>query len=557
MDLTTAISRIHHLYVRIASNSTPAPGFGYKIERYNTRSGSGLLFIVLEPPVKKVKGKKKDYDKAIEKSENTGKCILPKDFPNIVSYLSSEFSKIIKPRAELLQYLQKLMAGLRLELIPMENMKYVFKNPIEPQIIVYDTIVKGQFAFYINIVDIEEQGLILAHERQMEYIITEIKNGKDPVQIKNLPAIRTGETEFHPRKSPLDDNEEEKQEPETVAKFRESIKQKKIQDEIENELDLETIIDFNPRPEAEQQESATIKRDLFGRPLPANVSPSNPDPIPLSGDGIKSTPKPKPAPAPLITPQMSPKDADLLSEQPNQIDNTPNLEKLRTEIIELRQKIQKYDHLEEENSRLQDQILLVTDSLTLQLAQKDTKIKEIQKQKEKLDFQLNEVNQLSKKKEEKFQFIINKLTNANEDLIKNLAAIESEKEQKVQIENNHGEEMEKLRETINEYFEENNLLAQSIKETDEKNKMLTAQIKTINDDRQKVLNEKLNLEIMLTELQDRIFELESDIEKKEHEISQKTEEKNEIQTHIEEIIKERESTLSDLENQTQNLDKGE
>ena len=553
MDLTAAISRIHHLYKRIESNKTITPGFGYKIERYNTRSGNGLLIIVLEPPVKKIKGKRKDFEKAIEKSENSGKCILPKDFPNIISYLSSDFGNIIKPRNELLQYLQKLMAGLRLELIPMENMKYVFKNPTNPQIIVYDTIIKGQFAFYVSIVDIEEQGLILAHERQMDYIIEEIKNGTDPVQIKNLPSIRTGETKFHPRKTPFDENEEEKNEPEKVAKFRENIKQKKIQEEIDSELDLETIIDFNPRIGAEQQDSQIIPKDIFGKPLQTKSGPTKPAPIPLTGKMEKSIQKPKPAPVPLINYNSSSIDSNLPLEQPNLIKETPNIENLSNEIIELRQKIEKYDHLEEENSRLQEQLLLVTDSLTVQLTKKDEKIKEIQKKYDKLDYTLNEVDKITKKKEEKSQFIINKLTKANQELKSRLSTLETDKKSQ----NENEQELEKLRDTINEYFEENNLLAQSIRKTDEKNKKFANQIKTLNEDRQNVLNEKLNLEILITELQDRNFELEHNLEEKSNELTLKTKEKNEVQTHIEEIIKEREETLKNLENKSVKPDNGE
>ena len=48
--------------------------------------------------------------------------------------------------------MRTLLAGLRLEFVPYENLRYLF-NPSDPEIIIYDEEKEEQFAFYINIIN--------------------------------------------------------------------------------------------------------------------------------------------------------------------------------------------------------------------------------------------------------------------------------------------------------------------------------------------------------------------------------------------------------------------
>ena len=551
MNLNTAISRIHHLYSRIESSANISPGYGQIFHRYDTKEGIGVLIVILEPPAKRIKGKKKDFDKIIEKSGNSGKSILPKDFPNIISYLSSVFSTIIKPRDEILKHLRKLMAGLRLELIPMDNMKYVFKNPTTPQIIVYDTIIKGQFALYINIVNIEEQGLILAHERQIEFICNEISKGIDPTRIKNLPSLRTGDTEFHPRKHPVLKEEEKKDSMVKLAKFRDGLKQKKIQEEIDVELDSETVINFGARSEEKITQKNSEIKDIFGNPLPSAPAPAKPAPMPLQKTESKE--KPKPAPAPVLAddpPFTSTTQETYKDEQQSEL-SSPDLDQLQSEIIQLRQNFQ------EENSRLQEQIILVTDSLTAQLSEKDAKIKQIQKSHDDLDLQWVEFQEKTKIKEEKASFIITKLTKTKDELQNQLTTLKAEMKKTIQESVAVNPNIEKLEDQMNDLLEENELLAKAIKETDSENTNLKKNMVDLNSDRQNVLNDKLTLEIMVTELQDRIFELEADLEEPTPVEVPKEETQNQIQKHIDDIIVEREQVLKDVKDTQLDLNKEE
>ncbi|WP_457557626.1 hypothetical protein [Candidatus Harpocratesius sp.] len=224
-----------------------SPGFGDFYIKYPTKTGFGFLYIVLSPPKKRYKGKKKDLDKLLNKSAKSSKVIAPKDIDEIIKYLYQNFPKIIKSRNEILSKIEEIIAGLRLELHVFHNLKFQFKNPTKSEIIVYENSNNGEFQAYINLVGMEEKGLILAHERQINYIRENLKKGIHPLKLKSLPPLRTGETDvdFSKSKSSSKIIKERPKESDLVQKFREKMKQKKIQGEVDEELAFETVIDFS------------------------------------------------------------------------------------------------------------------------------------------------------------------------------------------------------------------------------------------------------------------------------------------------------------------------
>ncbi len=82
--------------------------------------------------------------------------------------------------------MRTLLAGLRLEFVPYENLKYTFLDPSNPEIIIYDEEKEEQFAFYINIINTKDSGLFLAHERQLAFIREQIEKDINPTEIKNF-----------------------------------------------------------------------------------------------------------------------------------------------------------------------------------------------------------------------------------------------------------------------------------------------------------------------------------------------------------------------------------
>ncbi|MCF2141508.1 MAG: hypothetical protein K9W44_15745 [Candidatus Lokiarchaeota archaeon] len=229
-----------------------SPGFGDFYIKYPTKSGFGFLYIILSPPNRRYKGKKKDVDKLLNKSAKSNRVIAPKDIDEIIRYLYQNFPKIIKSRNEILSKIEEIIAGLRLELHVFHNLRFQFKDPTKSEIIVFENSNNGEFHAYINLVGMEEKGLILAYERQINYIRENLKKGIHPLKLKSLPPLRTGETDvdFSKSKSSSKATREKPKESDLVQKFREKIKQKKIQGEVDEELAFETVIDFSNKGRA-------------------------------------------------------------------------------------------------------------------------------------------------------------------------------------------------------------------------------------------------------------------------------------------------------------------
>jgi hypothetical protein len=296
MDFLGAISRIYNLYIKIEKIYPSISNFGFSIQRYDTSRGPGVLYIIMTPPSRKGKGKHRDFEAVLQKSASSAKLILPRDFIPIEQYLTSIFEQITKPRDEVLNELRLLLAGLRLEFVPHQNLKLGFRDPSNIQIVVWDKEDKdGFFAFYINILDLKEDGLYLAHERQVSFIIHEIKAGRDPKTIANLPPLRTGETALQAKKShspPSNSissstgNEGSNSSANKRDILKQLIKQRAEQDVIKKEMTSETVIkNFSPQSSSvanpiesivhnESPKPAPLQFNLFGRPTPMH-SPSS------------------------------------------------------------------------------------------------------------------------------------------------------------------------------------------------------------------------------------------------------------------------------------------
>lgn len=243
MDSITTIEKIFQAYQDIKNNNLKSRDWGDFFVKYPAKEGFGFLYVVLSSPTKKYRGKKKDLDKALNKSAKANKVVSPKDFDDVYEYLYQNFQNVVKGKDEILVGLENFLAGLRIELLPYHNMKYVFLNPNHSDMIAYQIKEKGQLIFYVNLIGMKEDGLILAHERQLEYIKESIRKGISPNKLTSLPPLRTGETEidFSPHNKKEAENDPESA---LVAQFREKIKQKKLQGEIDEELAFETVIDF-------------------------------------------------------------------------------------------------------------------------------------------------------------------------------------------------------------------------------------------------------------------------------------------------------------------------
>jgi hypothetical protein len=248
MDFLGAISRIYNLAKILQKKPAPAPGFGFYSQRYDTPQGPAVLYIVLGPPGKrKAKVKSKDFDAIIDKSKSTGRLILPKDYLVLEDYLCSIHDQLVKPREEILRELYLLLAGLRLEFIPNQNLKLTFNDPNNIQIVVYDKEKDGHFGFYINITNLKEEGLYLAHERQLNFIIQEISAGKDPLTIKNLPALRTGETALKQKAAQGAKGANPSIPQNKREMLKQIIKQRADKEAVDKELREETVIEsFSP-----------------------------------------------------------------------------------------------------------------------------------------------------------------------------------------------------------------------------------------------------------------------------------------------------------------------
>ncbi len=256
MDIKTALEKLFAAYISFQKIGGPQPGLGEFFIQYPTKEGVGFFYVILTPPRKKAKGKKKDLDKVLNRSAKANKPILPKDISEIVDFLNQNYTKIVKPKDEILDRLENYIAGLRLEMVPSHNLKYVFNDPTRPEVFVYTLKSKDQYVMYLNIVAVHEDGLVLAHDTQIQYIKEALKKGINPNQLSSLPSLKTGETELE-ISSVRKDMREKRQNSDRLAAFREKIRQKKIQGilqgEIDEELAFETVIDFSNRGRASIQ----------------------------------------------------------------------------------------------------------------------------------------------------------------------------------------------------------------------------------------------------------------------------------------------------------------
>jgi len=368
-----AIAKLYDIYQKIDRFKKITPGFGFFFKRYETKGKVSFLLVVIEPPHFRTKGKLKDFEKVVNKSLSNNKLILPKDFRFLHSYLSTDFNKLITPRDEILNKIKRIMASLRLNFFEDTNMKYSLQSMF-PEIIVFDTITdKGQFAFYFNIVNLSEDGLTLAHERQLNFLYGQIENGVNPVTLidTDLPDLRSGDTAFS--FSGDSDKQKSRDKRGSVKKFRQLVNKKVSQEDIEHELDYETVIDFNPNKRSDdsiKNEKKMVKRGLFGQPLP-NIK-NNEKTIP------KPTPKPKPKPQSLENPLDSSlpsiDDHTIITKQSNLAD----IGELEKKISILKQDNVDLEEIKDKNELLVNQITQITDELTTKLEEKDRELKEFE-----------------------------------------------------------------------------------------------------------------------------------------------------------------------------------
>ena len=365
-----AISKLYEMYQKIDRFKKVTPGFGFFFERYDVKGKVSFLFVIMEPPHYRTKGKLKDFERVIDKSLSNNKLILPKDFPYLYNYLLTDFNKFITPRDEILNKIKRIIASLRLNFYEDNNMKYSFIRSMFPEIIVYDTInQKGQFAAYFNIVNLVEDGLILTHERQLNFLYEQIENDVNPISIidTDLPDLRSGNTAFSFSKN--QDRQKSREKIGAVKKFRQVVNKKVSQEEIDQELDYETVIDFNPSQKKKKDiknEKKQFKRGLFGQPLPASsrnnemtISQTKPRPI---DDHIP----------PLDSSSPSIEDQTIITKQ----SNLAVLEELEKKIDILEQETIDLDELKDKNNLLVNQISQITDELTTKLQEKDNELKE-------------------------------------------------------------------------------------------------------------------------------------------------------------------------------------
>ena len=393
-----AISKLYDIYHKIDRFKKVTPGFGFFFKRYEDKGKVSFLLVVIEPPHFRSKGKLKDFEKVVNKSLSNNKLILPKDFRFLHRYLSVDFNKLITPRDEILNKIKRIIASLRLNFFEDTNMKFSFIRSMFPEIIVYDTITdKGQFAFYFNIVNLSEDGLILAHERQLNFLYEQIENGVNPVTLMDtdLPDLRSGNTAFS--FSGDSDKQKSRDKRGSVKKFRQLVNKKVSQEDIEHELDYETVIDFNPSQRSDdtiKNEKKMVKRGLFGQPLP-NISKTN----------EKTIPKPvsKPKPQPLENP-LPPLDSSLPSIDDHTIitkkSNLADIGELEMKIDSLEKENVDLEETKDKNEILVNQITQITDELTTKLEEKDRQLKDFKIKleeekniKKKLELEIQKIDQ--------------------------------------------------------------------------------------------------------------------------------------------------------------------
>ncbi|MCK5342185.1 MAG: hypothetical protein KAR20_02210, partial [Candidatus Heimdallarchaeota archaeon] len=443
--------KMFEAHQKIKAAQRVSPGFGMIIERYDTTVGPAMFLLILSPPKRRSKGKRKDYEKALQKSIQQGKVFSSKDFVNTQLYFTSVFSSNITPHDKILEQLQTILAGLILGFVPFQNVKYTVKSHPGVKIALYDTVLSGQYTFLFSIVGMKEDGLYLAHENQIAFIRQEINSGKNPNFIRNIPSLQKGPVHTPQKSSPQ--KPDRAADHQAIKKFRKRLKQKKDGVQIQEELEYETVIDF-----ASQQSS-----DIQSNHISSDASPTPGDPESL-GNKSRPAPLPHPAAIPIPVPKIIP---DSFSGFHPQV-VPPETRDVDSEI-----------------NKLQTQLTLITDSLTQQLAEKDTDILSYQDKIEKMEEKLGQSQNSNKK-----------ITQENLDM-----------QAKIQENDNQ----------IAHLKDNNNGFVRTVQILEQKNHELTAQLQDAAheaDERyHQTMSEKLNLEIIVTEMQEELADLRREIDK--------------------------------------------
>lgn len=457
MDLTGTISRLLNLYAIFKSKGYGTNGVGLYCKRYSVQKGVGFLYVILSAPKKPTKGKEKELEAVLDKSSSSGKIIHPKDFIGVRNYLSTIFPQIIKPADQIADIICELIAGFRLELVPFQNMKYTFNDPKNPDIIIYDDDKDGQFSFYISIVNLKETGLILAYERQLNYIREQIKKGVNPITIKNLPPLRTGTTEIELR------NKQGKSLSAGIQKLHQTVQGKKTQEEIAKELEYSTVIDsFSPEKKDSQLQipSTDSKKPVapIKKPAPQGffqIAPAQP--FPTKASMPSPTPPPKSSSNPFE--QVKNLIASDFPKVEEPVEDTkfvvnPEVEKLKKELDTVQQNLEvlkkenesllqkleqlKLDddnnqadkhRLEVENELIKKQLRETTDSLTAAIQKKEEDLKNfkaLSSQNQEASMKL--ITQLQEKDTK-----IQQLTQKNSEIQENLNFVKTQVENFQQI----------------------------------------------------------------------------------------------------------------------------
>ena len=423
-----AIAKLYDMYQKIDRFKKITPGFGFFFKRYEVKGKVSFLLVVLEPPHFRTKGKLKDFEKVINRSLLNNKLILPKDFRFLHSYLSTDFNKLITPRDEILNKIKRIMASLRLNFFEDANMKYSLQSMF-PEIIVFDTITdKGQFAFYFNIVNLSEDGLVLAHERQLNYLYEQIENGVNLVSLldTDLPDLRSGNTAFSFSRDL--DKQKSRDKRGSVKKFRQLVNKKVSKEDIEEELDYETVIDFNPKKGLDNKiknDKKLVRRGLFGQPLP-NISNNNekilPKPISKAEPQLLENPL-----HPLDSSPPSIEDHTIITKQ----SNLAEINELEKKINILKQENVDLEDIKDKNDLLVNQITQITDELTTKLEAKDSELKNLkikleeeEKNKKGLEIEIQKIDQEKNVAFDGLEEQIQDLVDENTTLLKSLEEIE-------------------------------------------------------------------------------------------------------------------------------------
>ncbi|MHA1746491.1 MAG: hypothetical protein ACTSWW_10855 [Promethearchaeota archaeon] len=416
------------------------------LERYDTTAGPAMLLVVMSPPKRRSKGKRKEYDKAFQKSIQQGKVFSSKDFSTIQQHLMSVFPTIITPRNKILEEFQAILAGLILGFVPIQNVKYSVNSLPGKNFVVYESVRAGHYAFLVSIVGMKDDGLYLAHENQMAFITQEIDSGKNPNFIRNIPSLQKG-SDLAPQKV----TSQKPADHQAIKKFRQHLKQKKDVIQVQEELEYETVIDF-----ASRQNSSN------GLPtLPSSSAPVS------SSNQTRPAPLPHPAAVPIPVPQIIPNSfSGLHPQSPTKSSgNDTNSSENRDVDSEIEQ--------------LQTQLSLITDTLTQQLAEKD---KDINSYKDKI---------------EKLQETLEKAQHSNKEInqlnVKMQATTHENNERIIQLKGS------------------NEKLMRTVEQLEHKNSTLSMELQNAAQDADQryhhTMGEKLNLEIIATELQEELDDL--------------------------------------------------